>query len=343
MKHGNALFDEMRAMLPGMAYAFALAVPAWHIGAKVPVIGAAVFALVFGLIAGSAVCPAACATGIRITGKKILQYSIILLGFEMRIDTVLAIGSRSLIVMACTIAAAFATAALCARLFHVAKKPAILIGVGTCVCGGSAIAATAPVIGADDDDVARAVSTIFLFNVIAVFAFPALGRLLGLGDEGFGVWAGTAINDTSSVVAAAASWSEAAGNGNALAIATVVKLTRTLFIIPITLGLSLLTARSEGGIKGSFNFVRVFPWFVLGFMAAALANSFLPIPPDASRSLARAGKFLIVAAMAAIGLSTNVRSLVAGGKGPIALGLSCWVVIAIVSLAAQGMTGTLVR
>lgn len=335
------------SLLPGIALAFALAVPAWFAGKGVPAVGGAVFALVFGLIAGSFFRPPACDAGIRFTGKKILQYSIILLGFEMNISDVLSIGSRSLVVMLCTLGAAFVTAAVFARVLRVKGKQAVLIGVGTCICGGSAIAATAPVIEAEDDDVARAISTIFLFNVIAVFLFPALGRLIGLGDAGFGLWAGTAINDTSSVVAAAASWSEVSGNGTALSIATIVKLTRTLLIIPITLALALYTARASGrrtpgqGTPGrsTFRFARVFPWFVLGFVAATLVNSFFALPAGATRALTETGKFLIVAAMAAIGLSTDVKKLVAGGRGPIVLGLACWIAISVVSLAAQGMTG----
>jgi uncharacterized integral membrane protein (TIGR00698 family) len=341
MKHAKAFFRGLAALLPGLALAFALAIPAWWFGKMVPVIGGAVFALVLGLIVGTFFRPAACVPGIRFTGKKILQYSIILLGFEMHIHNVIAVGSRSLVVMLFTLTAALVTAAVGARLFRVAEKPAILIGVGTCVCGGSAIAATAPVINAGEEDVARSISTIFLFNVIAVFLFPALGRIIGLGDEGFGIWAGTAINDTSSVVAAASAWSEAAGNGTALAIATIVKLTRTLLIIPITLILAIRTARQEGHAGNSFKFSKVFPWFVLGFVAAALANSFLPLPAGMPQALTTAGKFLIVAAMAAIGLSTNLKSLIAGGKGPIALGLACWVAIAVASLLAQSVTGAL--
>lgn len=341
MKHFIKQSPGLPGVLPGILLSLTLAVPAWIAGKFVPVIGGAVFALLFGLLVGSFFRPRACEAGIRFTGKKILQYSIILLGFEMNIGNVLAVGGRSLFVMLFTLAAAFGTAALMYRILKVQGKQAVLIGVGTCICGGSAIAATAPVIGAEDEDIARAISTIFLFNIIAVFAFPALGRIIGLGDEGFGVWAGTAINDTSSVVAAAAVWSEASGNGTALATATIVKLTRTLLIIPVTLALAFWTTRTSGPEKSSFSFVRIFPWFVIGFIAAALVNSFAPLPPALPRALAQGGKFLIVTAMAAIGLSTNVRSLVAGGKRPIALGLACWIAVAVVSLAVQAATDTL--
>lgn len=128
-----------------------------------------------------------------------------------QIHTVLAVGSRSLFVMLFTVSAAFITAAIMYRFLRVTKKQAVLISIGTCICGGSAIAATAPVINANDEDIAQSISTIFLINIIAVLIFPAIGRFIGLSDNGFGLWAGTAINDTSSVVAAVGGWRLAAG------------------------------------------------------------------------------------------------------------------------------------
>ena len=319
-----------------------------------PVIGAAVFALVLGVAAGQFFRPARAAAGLAFAGKKVLQYAIVLLGFEMEITRVLIVGSKSLAVLLCTVLAAFGTMAALWRLLRVPEDQAILIGVGTCICGGSAIAATAPVIGAKERDIAQAISTIFLFNIIAVFLFPAAGRLLGMSDEGFGLWAGTAINDTSSVVAAASAWSDAAGNQTALALATIVKLTRTLLIIPVTLVLAAARtarARKEGGGGASavpaataataaatgakVDFARIFPWFVLAFLAAALIRSFIPLPPELPRALAANGKFLIVVAMAAIGARTNLKELISGGWRPILLGLCCWFAVAAVSLAVQ--------
>jgi uncharacterized integral membrane protein (TIGR00698 family) len=330
------------SLLPGLAMAGAIALAAWWAGGKVPVIGAAVFALVSGVAAGQFFRPAGVSAGLAFAGKKVLQYAIILLGFEMEITRVLRVGSMSLAVLLCTVLAAFGAMAALWRILRVPEDQAILIGVGTCICGGSAIAATAPVIGAKEGDIAQAISTIFLFNIIAVFLFPAAGRLLGMSDTGFGLWAGTAINDTSSVVAAASAWSDAAGNQDALALATIVKLTRTLLIIPITLVLAALcTARSKtagtgnGGRGGRVDFVRIFPWFVLAFLAAALVKTFVPLPPALPRTLVTCGKFLIVVAMAAIGARTNLKELVSGGWRPILLGLGCWGAVAAVSLAVQ--------
>ena len=323
--------------LPGILYALALALPSWIAGKYIPVIGGPVFAIILGIAAGSFFHPETCKAGIKFTGKKILQYAIVFLGFEMQIGTVLAVGRLSLFVMLFTLSAAFLTAALMWRLLKVPTNQAILIGVGTSICGGSAIAATAPVINANEQDVAQSISTIFLFNIAAIFIFPALGHLLHLSDSGFGLWAGTAVNDTSSVVATASVWSEAAGNGTALTLATIVKLTRTLMIIPVTLVLAVYTAKKgkNSGTAGSFSFVRVFPWFVLGFLLAAVITSAVPIPHAATGTLVQCGKFMIVMAMSAIGLSTDIKALIAQGKKPLILGLACWAAVASVSLAVQ--------
>jgi uncharacterized integral membrane protein (TIGR00698 family) len=333
------------SVIPGILLCLAVAVPCWIAGKFFPIIGGAVFAILSGLILGRFFKPSICIPGVKYTGKKILQYSIILLGFEMQIKNVLAAGSQSLVIMLFTMLSAFLAAAVMYKLLRVPGKQAVLIGVGTSICGGSAIAATAPVIDADDQDIAQSISTIFLFNIIAVFIFPAIGRLLGLSDTGFGLWAGTAVNDTSSVVATAAAWSESAGNNTALALATIVKLTRTLLIIPITLALSLYMARrarklNDANSSGAkFNFVKIFPWFVIGFLLAALVNSFGILPSAVPPVLSQCGKFMIVMAMAAIGLSTDVRNLITSGWKPIILGLSCWVAVAVVSLLVQGFSG----
>ena len=200
---------------------------------------------------------------------------------------------------------------------HIPSKTAILIGVGSSICGGSAIAATAPVIDADDEDVAKSISTIFLFNVLAAFLFPAAGMALGMSDQGFGMWAGTAVNDTSSVVAAATTWSSAVGNDTALTLATIVKLTRTLAIIPITFILALYRSRKEKEkSKGNFRLSKIFPWFILFFLLAAVISTVTGMPAAVSKPIVSFGKFLITMAMAAIGLNTNLVSLIKNGGKP---------------------------
>ena len=344
----------------------AIALAAWYGGTKLPVIGGAVLGIVFGMVAGRFKRPESWTLGIRFTGRKILQYSIILLGFDMNVTRVLTVGGQSLFVMLFTLVAAFLTAYLMAKLLRLRGNTGILIGVGTAICGGSAIAAAAPVLGAKDKEVAQAISTIFLFNVLAVFLFPALGRILGLSDQGFGIWAGTAVNDTSSVVASASAWSQSAGNDTALAVATIVKLTRTLMIIPVSLALSFYVIRKAsreaaevrlGGPAGiqpgergdrplvgqasgsGFSLAKTFPWFVLGFVATSLLNSFIPLPAGLAPALVRVGKFMIIMAMSAIGLSSDLGSLVRSGYRPLLLGLACWLAVALVGLAVQNLAG----
>lgn len=335
-----------KKMASGILTCFLIAVPAWILGKFIPIIGGPVFGILFGMLLAFIKRPKKLEIGIKYTSKAILQYSIILLGFEMNLFNVLKVGGQSLMVMVFTLSSSFITAYLVGKAMKIDGKTTTLIGVGTSICGGSAIAATAPVIRAKDEDVAQAISTIFLFNIIAVFIFPPLGHILGLSDTGFGMWAGTAINDTSSVVAAGASWSSAAGNNTALAFATIVKLTRTLMIVPITLILAIYTTRkirkgNAGDLAEGSNYsiAKIFPWFVLGFVFTAILNTFLPIPTAVSSGLVQIGKFMIVMAMTAIGLNTNLKKLLTNGLKPIFLGLCCWFVVAVVSLLVQHLIG----
>ena len=211
--------------------------------------------------------------------------------------------------------------------------------MGSSICGGSAIAATAPVIQASDEEVAQSISVIFLFNILAALIFPTLGGLLGLSDTGFGLFAGTAINDTSSVTAAAAAWDGIHGS-NTLDAATIVKLTRTLAIIPITLALALFRtrqAKQEDGAKISLK--KIFPFFVLFFVLAAVITTVCQLPASVTGPLKDLSKFLIIMAMAAVGMNTNIVQLVKTGGKPILTGFCCWVAIAAVSLGMQTVLG----
>ncbi|MVB09591.1 hypothetical protein CAFE_02480 [Caprobacter fermentans] len=322
---------QITSKIPGIALTALIAVPAWLLGSAFPVVGSPVLGILFGMLLAFLKRPALFDDGIRYTSKKLLQYSIILLGFEMNLFHVFEVGGQTLILMAFTLTAAFVTAYFAGRALGLDSNTKTLIGVGSAICGGSAIAATAPVIKADDEDVAHSISTIFLFNVIAAFLFPFLGHLMGMSDHSFGLWAGTAVNDTSSVVAAGYTYSNAAGN-----LAVIVKLTRTLMIVPVTLVLAFYTSRKNAASgKGSYDFKKIFPWFVLGFVAASVAYTFLPLPAALCGFLSQAGKFMIVMAMAAIGLNTNLIKLVKSGAKPILLGFICWVVLSLTSLGVQ--------
>ena len=348
------MMKKFLVYLPGILLCLTIAIPAWLLGKLFPIVGSPVFGILFGMIvtmlfptvlsAGlsfgatqTAPVTYCLRDGVQYTSKKLLQYAIILLGFEMNLFHVIKVGGQSLCVMVFTLLASFVTAFAVGKALKLHENMTILIGVGTSICGGSAIAATAPVIKADDKDVAHSLSTIFLFNVIAVFIFPMLGHAIGMGDHGFGVWAGTAINDTSSVVAASVSWSATAGNNTALVFATIVKLTRTLMIVPITLALAFYMSQKEKNADSSYKISNVFPWFVIGFVVVAILHTFASIPDSASHQCVTIGKFLIVMAMTAIGLNTHLKKLILNGIKPICLGLCCWFAVASISLLVQAV------
>lgn len=334
--------QNIKIIGPGILFCFSIAVPAHLLGRVLPVIGGPVLGIFMGIVMAiilkSKRVDRLLSDGLKYTSKNLLQYAIILLGFEMNLFQIIKVGSQTIFIMFFTLTTSFLTAYFVGSVLKINGKMTTLIGVGTSICGGSAIAATVPVIQAKDKDVAQAMSTIFLFNIVAVFIFPALGHLLGMSDTGFGMWAGTAINDTSSVVAAATSWSTSVQNNTALRMATIVKLTRTLMIVPITLVLAIYTVRKSNTAGGDlFRLSKIFPWFVIGFMGTALINTFAHIPASFSHLLVTVGKFIIIMAMVAIGLNTNLKRLLTNGWKPILLGLCCWFAVAGISLIVQKM------
>lgn len=332
--------------ISGILVCFVIAVPAWLLGKAFPVIGGPVIAILAGMLItlvwtnkGKA------ESGIKWTSKIILQTAVVLLGFGMNLGVILQTGKQSLPIIVCTISTSLIIAWLLRKIINVPSNTAILVGVGSSICGGSAIAATAPVIDADDTEVAQAISVIFFFNVIAAVLFPVLGSALGFdttSGSSFGLFAGTAINDTSSVTAAASTWDSMWNLGSeTLNTAVTVKLTRTLAIIPITLVLSLIRAKSsanEDTSSGKFSLKRAFPMFILYFIIAAIITTVcmsMGVSADVFAPLKELSKFFIIMAMAAIGLNSNVVKLIKSGGKPIFLGACCWVGITVVSLLMQ--------
>ena len=325
---------------PGLLLCLAIAVPAWLLGKALPVIGGPVFAILIGMVVTLFLkSKAPLEAGIAWTSKKILQAAVVLLGFGMNLTEILAKGRQSLPIILSTIATSLIIAFLLYKALKLQTNSAILVGVGSSICGGSAIAATAPVIRASDEEVAQSISVIFLFNVLAALLFPALGAALGLSSEGFGLFAGTAVNDTSSVTAAASAWDGMHGS-NTLEAATIVKMTRTLTIIPITLILALWRGKKEKDSSGSaFSLKKSFPFFVLFFVLASVITTVFHLPAGVTGPLKELSKFLIITAMAAIGLNTNIVRLIRTGMKPIFTGFCCWVGISVVSLLMQHVLG----
>ncbi len=331
----------------GVLVCLAIAVGAAWLGEKVPLIGGPVFAILIGVLLGGITKKYdALRPGITYTSKKILQYAVVLLGFGLNFMVVLQTGKQSLPIIIATITVSLCMAALMQRVLHMPSKIATLVGVGSSICGGSAIAATAPVIDADDDEVAQAISVIFFFNILAALLFPVLGTLLGFSTtsgESFGIFAGTAVNDTSSVTATASTWDSMYALGTAtLDKAVTVKLTRTLAIIPITLVLALRRAKKEGDQGEKVNMKKIFPFFILFFIGASVITTVAVssgVPASFFAPFKTLSKFFIIMAMAAVGLNTDVVKLVKTGGKPLLLGLCCWVGITATSLLAQHLLG----
>jgi uncharacterized integral membrane protein (TIGR00698 family) len=339
----TATHPTLRTRAPGLLLAIGIALLALWLGRLVPVIGGPVFGIVLGIAVRNLLSPGAQFTpGIQFGGKQILQWSIIALGFGLSLTQVAKTGLESLSVTLVTMTVAFVSALMLGRMLKVHGKLQILIGVGTAICGGSAIAAVTPIIRPDDHDTAFAISTIFLFNVVAVLLFPLLGHLLHLSDLGFGLWAGTAINDTSSVVAAGYSYSHAAGD-----YATIVKLTRATLIIPVCLILAFAVAWREkraskqNGGATQFSLRRIFPWFILWFLVASAMRTVGWIPVAIQPTIHFLAEFMIIVALTAIGLSANLRRMIASGAKPILLGLGVWAAVSVSSLLVQLVIGQL--
>ena len=253
--------------------------------------------------------------------KSLLQYSIVGLGFGMNLQASLASGSEG---MMFTIVSVFGTLAIGwligRKLLGVDRNTSYLISSGTAICGGSAIAAVAPVLKAKDSEISVALGTVFILNAVALFIFPLIGRELGMNDQQFGLWAAIAIHDTSSVVGAGAAYSEAA-----LEVATTVKLTRALWIIPVAL-FSALIFKSKGK-------KIAIPWFILLFVIAMIVNTyFLSDYPAIGTTINSVARKCLTLTMFFIGASLSKNVLMSVGVKAFLLGVSLWIVISLVTL-----------
>lgn len=331
----------------GVVLCLVLALVGQWLGGLFPLVGGPVFALLIGMSLHSYISRKnAFQPGLTFTSKKVLQYAVICLGFGLNLSAVLAVGRQSLPIILSTISFALFLAFLLWKWLPISSHLATLIGVGSSICGGSAIAATAPVIQADDEDVAQAISVIFLFNVLAALIFPTLATWLGFStDSGqaFGMFAGTAVNDTSSVTATAATWDSLYGLGSqTLDMAVTVKLTRTLAIIPITSVLAIWQARGKGVQADKQSLLAGFPTFILYFILASLVTTMagrFGMGADIFTPLKTLSKFLICMAMAAIGLRTNLFALVKNGRAALLIGLICWLGVTVLTLVWQAILG----
>ncbi|MGC8463351.1 MAG: YeiH family protein [Acidimicrobiales bacterium] len=369
----SARLPTAASIVPGLALAVAVAAVGELLGSFVPIVGAPVFAILGGitvaLVRGRR---PALVPGIRFASSRVLQASVVVLGTTLSLRQVVHTGVTSLPVMLGSLAVALGGAVVAGRALGVDRDTRTLVGVGTGICGVSAIAATDSVIEASEADVAYAVATIFTFNVAAVLTFPTIGHLLHLTPHGFGLWAGTAINDVSSVVAAATIF----GHG-AAGTAVVVKLTRTLMIIPITLVLGWYRTRrpradvepdasgatrpvleaagaravgtASGAVPGavpigsvaeapSRTARRLVPLFIVWFVVAVVANTVGLVPVSLHALASTTAQWMITIALAAIGCSTHLGEIRRAGFRPLALGAVLWVAVGLTSIGLQAAT-----
>lgn len=308
----------MKKHLPGIALSLFIAALATLVANWIPgdIIGASVLAIFIGIIVRLIYYNETLFNeGVQFTSKRVLKFAIVLLGASLNFSIIMQVGGRTVIVLIFTLFTAFFGGYLLGKAFNVNWKLSNMIAAGTAICGGSAIAAMAPVIEAEDGDVSYAISSTFLFDMLMIVVYPLIGRLLLLNDTFFGYWSGTSINDTSSVVAASFAFSEAAGE-----IATMVKLTRTLAIIPTVLVFSSIYFRRKlkqpNKRKEKVDLVSIFPWFIVLFVLMAVLNTFGLFSPTLVDILRTISRFSMVAALAAIGLKTDLKSFSRTGWKP---------------------------
>lgn len=328
-----------KALIPGILVTVVLACISKYLASFIPkdLISAGVFAMLIGMALHPFIKKFEWSNkGIQFVSKTVLKSAIVLMGAALSFSQVMHVGKYSLIVMTFTLLTAFGFGNLFGRLFHMNWKLSNLISAGTGICGGSAIAAISPTIEADDSDVAYAISATFIFDIVMVILFPIAGRFFQMSDIGFGLWAGTAVNDTSSVVAAGYAFSDAAGN-----YATIVKLTRTLSIVPIVLIFSYVNQRKKAKIDGVKNqrvkvdIKKIFPWFILMFLGVVALRSIGLISASAGSYASTISKFAMVMALGAIGLKTDFKKVAKSGFLPMVHGFIISALVVVVSFLVQ--------
>ena len=341
----NSILNTNRGkFILGVAVCFAVAALAVLIERLIPgdLLGASIIALFLGTMINSFFHPDWLKPALKFTSKKVLKIAIVLLGASLSVNTIMSVGKMTFFVMIFTFAMCFGGGYFIRKLFGLNWKLSNLISAGTGICGGSAVAAIAPVIDADDKDIAFAMSSTFLFDMVMVALYPIMGRLLGMSDIAFGIWAGTSVNDTASVVASGYAFSEAAGD-----FATMVKLTRTIAIIPTVLVFAYIGTRikqkemqtESGGQK--VNLLKIIPWFIGGFLALAVLNSIGCIPVEVSGIIKNVSKFLMVTALAAIGLGTSITDFKKAGFTPMFYGITIDTLVTLTALVVIGCMGLL--
>ena len=336
----------MRKYGPGFLLILAIALPARLIQSQITVNGkevvsAVAIAILLGIVVRNLVgLPEVCKPGSKFVVKRVLRVAIALMGAQLSVAQVLQTGRASILVVATCIVSAILVVRFLSRWMGMSDRLGTLLGVGTSICGVTAIVATAPAIDAHEEETSLAVTTITVFGLLAILIYPVIGRFLGLSDTFFGTWAGTSVNDTSQVVATGLIYSRDAGE-----IATVVKLTRNLFMAPVIIGFSWFYSRRRDaggeetnggtGIKPH----HAVPLFLLGFLGMAVLNSLGAFPPPFRHLIQTTSQFLLVCSLAGVGLDTDIRAMKRIGLRPFYAGLCAALFMAVVSFGLISLAG----
>ena len=336
------MIKRINSILPGLCFSAIIAIIAILLSSLIPgdIIGATVMALLVGM----AFHPILnkydnLNSGVSFASKIVLRIGIILMGVNLNFSEVVDVSKYALFLMIFTMATAFGIGNLVGKGFGINWKLTNLLSVSTAICGGSAVAAVGPVINAKNEDITYAISATFIFDIITVIIFPWIGFALGMSNMGYGLWIGTAVNDTSSVVAAGYAFSELAGNT-----AVIVKLTRTLFIIPYVLIFSIINERLEAKPKEmrgkrSINLRKIFPYFIILFLVVVALRSTGIISDLIAPTISKISRFSMVMALSAIGLNTSFGDIKDIGPKPMILGFVVDTLVVVVAIGALLITG----
>lgn len=327
-----ARVEFARAIIPGIALAGAIALVArwFHSVPGIASFSPMILAITIGILMRNLVgTPSFAAAGIAFGMRRLLRAAIVLLGFQITLAQLAAVGAKGLLIVIGTLVATFAFTLAAGRVLGVDRKLTELIAAGTSICGASAVVATNSVTGASDEDVAYAIACVTIFGSIAMFVYPVLPHLLHLNGGAYGLWSGASIHEIAQVAAASFQNSQRAGE-----IATVTKLARVMLLAPVVLALSLVPRGTSGRSARP-----PLPWFAIGFVAVAVFNSVVTLPQEVRGATVTLSTFLLTVALAAMGLETDVSKLYAQGLRPAILGGLAFLFIATFSLALIKLTG----
>lgn len=311
---------------------------AMFIGGNIPLLGTSISAILIGAaIRHTPLFGLLDKVITKFVSSYLLKTGIVLLGFTLSLRILNQVGLNVLVIILAVITVSILASFLGNKVLKIDNKLALLIGIGTSICGGSAIVAAAPLIEVEDEDIAVSITTMFIYSMLALLLLPTLGVMFNFTNQLYGILAGVAVNDTASVVATAFDWHQEAGN-----IATVVKLVRTLFIVPVTIGLiyykylqNAKITKSQGAKRIAIDWKQIqrnIPMFVVFFVLAVLVSSVITLPAPLTSTISQISKLFMTIALITIGLGVHIKQIQKAGIKPVILGAACWLAVVTISM-----------